>query len=109
MFTRIATAAAVLVGLTASASAIELQPGTASRIELGARAGIAYYTVSPAGYRVVTGIARKADSPSLRFETTLAAGQRVLVSAPQELGQPATSVEIFRDGDRVFIGAPATN
>lgn len=103
MSLRAAIVSLALVASAATAGAVELNPGSASRIEIGDRKGVVYYTVEPAGYRVVAGLARGKDVPPLRFETTLAGDQRVLALSPQGLGQPVAAIEIVRQGDRVYV------
>ncbi|MFD1333658.1 hypothetical protein ACFQ4O_16770 [Methylopila musalis] len=103
MSLRAAIVSLALIGSAASAGAVELNAGSASRIEVGDRKGVAYYTVEPAGYRVVAGLARRAGVPPLRIETTLAGDQRVLALSPQGVGEPLAALEIVRQGDKVFV------
>jgi hypothetical protein len=105
--TAIFAAATALAALTGAASADDLKAGSGRSIDVGALSGVAYYTVEPAGYRVVAAVARDAESPAIRFEAVLAEGQTVVLSSPQEIGRPAAAIEISRVGDRVTVQSPA--
>jgi hypothetical protein len=75
----------------------------AQKVDLGALAGVAYYTVEPDGYRLVaTLVARGTDTP-FRFVATLAPGQRVTLSAGRDTGEPATEVHFTRRGERLVV------
>lgn len=96
-------AAAALSASLVSAHAAEIRPGTGDSVDLGTLAGIAYYTPDAKGYHVVVTLAPRGAAPALRMETTLAAEQSVTLSTPRMPDEPATSVEIARKGERVFV------
>jgi hypothetical protein len=95
--------AAATLPLIGAAAADPVKPAQASSIDLGTLAGVAYYTVEPAGYRVVVTLAPRAAAPAMRFEAVLAEGQSVTLSTPLQAGAAARSVAITREGDAVRV------
>ncbi|WP_312001518.1 hypothetical protein [Bradyrhizobium altum] len=95
-------AAFTLASLGASLGAAEardLKPIEAQSIHLGDISGVAYYTVEPDGYRVVTTLAQGEAGTPVRFVSVLASGQRALFSTPNQAG----ALEISRSGDSVTV------
>lgn len=88
-----------------AASAAELAPRSGYSIHLTGINGTLYYTVQPDGYRVVATVASAEGSP-VRLAATLRAGQRMMISVPQTVDQPAVDLEILRDGDVLRVGEP---
>jgi hypothetical protein len=87
------------------ATAAELQPVKANVAQLGAVSVITYYTTGPKGLDLVA-VAQLGEAEAavpLRFTATLAPDQRVAISVPQALGQPALAVEFTRIGDRIEV------
>jgi hypothetical protein len=101
-------AAAAAIAISGTLHADPLQPIQAQKIDLGALAGVAYYTVEPDGHRlVVTLQARESDSP-FRFVATLAPGQAVTLSVARNAGEPAAEVRFVRHGEQLSVsGGPA--
>ncbi|QOZ69050.1 hypothetical protein [Bradyrhizobium arachidis] len=95
-------AAAFTIASLGAAHAAGLKPIEGSSIRLGELTGVAYYTVEPAGFRVVTTLAQGEAGTPIRFVSVLASGQRVLLSTPME----ASALEISRTGDRLTIRNP---
>ena len=99
------TVLAAAVTLTAlgtslgAAQARGLRPIEAQSIHLGDVSGVAYYTVEPDGYRVVTTLAQGEAGTPVRFVSVLAPGQRALLSTPNQVG----ALEISRNGDSVTV------
>ncbi|MGY3484294.1 hypothetical protein ACVW1C_002177 [Bradyrhizobium sp. USDA 4011] len=99
------TVLAAAVTLTAlgtslgAAQARGLRPIEAQSIHLGDVSGVAYYTVEPDGYRVVTTLAQGEAGTPVRFVSVLAPGQRALLSTPNHAG----ALEISRSGDSVTV------
>jgi hypothetical protein len=102
-------AAVAAIAVSSTLHADPLQPIQAQKIELGALAGVAYYTVEPDGYRLVVTLAgRESDSP-IRFVATLAPGQAVTLSAARNVGEPAVEVRFVRQGEQLSVnGGTAT-
>lgn len=97
------------VGLGTTSQAAELVAYRGQSIDLGAVNGIAYYTEEKSGYRVVATLA-DANSKAVRFETVLAPGQSMTLSAPSKIGEAPTMIEISRQGNHVEVmKAPVTN
>lgn len=100
---RIAASLAALLALGASAGASELLPSSARSVQLGSLQGTAYYTAEADGFRVVATLAPTGAPLPVRFEATLADGQKVVLSAPRLAGFSPYVVEIARRGDVVDV------
>jgi hypothetical protein len=106
MIIRSASAVLAAALLTGVAQAGELRPMQASSIALGEVKGVAYYVVTDKGFQVVTTIATGEEATPVRFEATLRAGQRVVLSVPRGVGEEPMAVEIARFGDTVVVSEP---
>ena len=91
----------------AAAYAAEIKPIEAITIDLQQARGVAYYTVEPDGYRVVASMATGEDSTPMQITAVLTDGQRLLLSVPGALGEPATELELVRQGEQLRVGTPA--
>ena len=100
-------AAAALFAAAGSVPAEELVPYGATSVELGAFRGVAYYTVTADGYKVVTTIAEGETGLPVRFEATLADHQRLTISVPGKLGEEGEGLEIARSGETLILSRPA--
>ena len=87
---------------TGFAAASELTPESGHSIHLGGVSGTVYYTVEPDGFRVVATLGSGEATP-IRFVSTLASGDRVLISVPQGLGEPSLDVEVVRAGEALYV------
>src|SRR5882672_2563596 len=76
-----------------------LRPIEGKSIDLGEVSGVAYYTVEPDGFHVVTTLAQGMAGTPIRVVSVLAPGQSVAFSTPQE----ASTLEISRNGDSVLV------
>jgi hypothetical protein len=92
-------AAAFTLASLGAAHANGLRPIEGRSIDLGDVSGVAYYTVEPDGFRVVTTLAQGERGTPIRFVSVLAPGQRVVLSTPQAAG----ALEISRNGDSLFV------
>src|ERR1700749_2034229 len=92
-------ATAFTLASLAGAHANGLRPIEGRSINLGDVSGVAYYTVEPDGFRVVTTLAQGEAGAPIRFVTVLAPGQRVVVSTPYQ----ALALEISRKGDELLV------
>src|ERR1700754_3380475 len=92
-------AAAIAITSFGAAHANGLRPIEAKSINLGDLSGVAYYTVEPDGFRVVTTLAQGEAGTPIRFVSVLAPGQRVLLSTPHQAG----ALEISRNGNDVTV------
>ena len=77
-----------------------LRPIEGRSIDLGDVSGVAYYTVEPDGFRVVTTLAQGETGTPIRLVSVLAPGQRVVISTPYQ----APALEISRQGDELLVG-----
>jgi hypothetical protein len=100
-------AAALSLALLGTARANDLRPIEGKSIDLGEVSGVAYYTVQPDGFHVVTTLAQGETGAPIRIVSVLAPGQRVILSTPQQ----SDVLEISRKGDSVLVrkGAAASN
>ena len=92
-------AAAFTLASLGAAHANGLRPIEGRSIDLGDVSGVAYYTVEPDGFRVVTTLAQGERGTPIRFVSVLAPGQRVVLSTPHQAG----GIEISRNGDSLFV------
>jgi hypothetical protein len=92
-------AAAFTLASLGAAHANGLRPIEGRSIDLGDVSGVAYYTVEPDGFRVVTTLAQGEAGTPIRFVSVLVPGQRVILSTPHQAG----AVEISRKGDNLFV------
>ena len=92
-------AAAFTIASLGTAHASGLRPIEAQSIHLGDVSGVAYYTVEPNGFRVVTTLAQGEAGTPVRFVSVLAPGQRVVISTPHQ----APALEISRQGDELLV------
>jgi hypothetical protein len=51
-------------------------------------------------------MASGAEGTPIRFVSTLAPGDRVLISVPRGVGEPSLDVEVARDGEVLFVNEP---
>ena len=99
---RIAAGLIATLSVIGMAQAEDLRPLQARSIEVGGASGVAYYTVSDDGFRVVATLAGEVGVP-VRLIATLAPGQSVVLSVPQALGEVSREVEIRRVSDSVTV------
>jgi hypothetical protein len=92
------------LGGTVAVSAEELKPIQAKTITLGTINGVAYYTIEPKGFQVVTSIL--AGDDMIRFTTTLLRDQKVILSVPGEVGEKVKQIEFERRGDQLYVAEP---
>jgi hypothetical protein len=92
-------AAALSLALLGAAQANGLRPIEGKSIDLGGVSGIAYYTVEPDGFHVVTTLAQGEEGTPIRVVSVLAPGQRVVLSTPRQ----AEALEISRNGDSLLV------
>jgi hypothetical protein len=105
----ILTASTALM-VAGAAHAGDLRPTQGQILDLGGVLGVAYYTVEPDGYHVVTTLAEGETGVPVRFEAVLTQGQAVTVSSPTGQGGALVSVEFSRLQDQIFVSAAtATN
>ncbi|MGY8667276.1 hypothetical protein Q3C01_33650 [Bradyrhizobium sp. UFLA05-109] len=92
-------AATFILVSVGAAQANGLRPIQGQSINLGDVSGVAYYTVEPDGFRVVTTLAQGEAGTPIRFVSLLTPGQRVVLSTAQQPG----AIEISRDGDSLSV------
>ena len=100
----IACAIAVVL-LAGGVRANSVRPIEGKPIDLGTFGGIAYYTVTPDGYRLVVTMMPSGTQTPVRFVATLAPGQSVTLSTPRALGEPAIEVRFRHQGESLFVDA----
>ena len=82
-----------------AAHADGLRPIEAKSIDIGGVSGIAYYTVEPDGFHVVTTLAQGEAGTPFRFVSVLARDQSVVLSTPLQAG----ALQITRKGDSLLV------
>ena len=92
---------------SAAAYAADIKPIEAITIDLQQARGVAYYTVEPDGYRVVASMVAGENSTPMQITALLTDGQRLVLSVPSAVDQPATEVELVRQGEQLRVGTPA--
>ena len=97
-------AAAFSLASLGTAHATGLRPIAGLSVNLGDVSGVAYYTVEPDGFRVVTTLAQGEAGTPIRFVSVLAPGQRVVLSTPHQAG----ALEIARSGDSLVVRKTGT-
>lgn len=96
---------AACVVMSGGAAAEELAPSSAHSIHLADFNGVIYYTVEQDGYRVVATLSSGSEARPIRFISTLARGQRLVVSVPRSAGESSIDFEIVRNGDALLARA----
>ena len=96
-------AAAFALTFIGAAQADGLRPVEGRSIDLGEVSGIAYYTVEPAGFRIVATVAQGDAGTPVRLEAVLAPNQSVVLSSPRAGSIAPNAVEISRQGNQVLV------
>jgi hypothetical protein len=91
------------LSLIGAAQAEDLRPIQAKSIELGRATGVAYYTISDGGFRVVATLANGEGGTPVRLIATLAPGQSVVLSVPQAINEASREMEFRRVNDTVIV------
>jgi hypothetical protein len=105
---KIAAAFAASLAFCGLAQAVEMHPMQATSVSLGSVTGIAYYQVAGDDFQVVATLAAGEQGTPMRFVASLADGQKMLVSVPQEFGQAAMELEFARVGDSLSVSEKPT-
>jgi len=96
------------IAMTGTAYAESLKPVQAQKVDLGAFAGVAYYTVEQGGHRLVVTLQAHETGTPVRFVATLAPGQDVTLSVPRKAGEPPIELHFVRRGEQIVVnGATA--
>ena len=104
----------IVAGLVATLAAssftqaAEMHPMQATSIALGDVTGIAYYQVVGGDFQVVATVAAGEKGTPMRFVSTLAEGQRMLLSVPQAADQAPVELEFARVGDSLSVSQAST-
>ena len=109
MTTRSIALAFACMALPGVSVAGELAPGNAHSVHLDHFDGIVYYSVEQDGYRVVATLTSGGDALPIRFVSTLAPGQRLVISVPRSGGQPSVDFEILRNGEVLLVNDPVSS
>ena len=98
---------ALLASLIAwPAAAGELTAMQGGSLDLAAYQGVVYYTQEGSDFRVVATLARDDGTP-IRFVTTLAADQHLIISVPGKAGETEQTLEIARVGGKLVVDRSA--
>ena len=91
------------VTVTGTLHADPLKPIQAQKVDLGALAGVAYYTAEPDGHRLVVTLQARETDTAFRFVATLAPGQAVTLSVARDVGVPPAAVHFVRHGEQLLV------
>jgi hypothetical protein len=91
--------AAFALASLGAAHADGARPIEAKSIDLGETTGVAYYTVEPDGFHVITTLAQGEAGTQIRVVSVLTPGQSVVLSTARLAG----AIEISRRGDSLFV------
>jgi hypothetical protein len=101
-------AAVAAIAMTGAACAESFKPVQAQKVDLGAFAGVAYYTVEQGGHRLVVTLQAHETGTPVRFAATLAPGQDVTLSVPRKAGESPVELHFVRHGEQIVMnGATA--
>ena len=103
LFATAVFAASTMARTSSTPTPGSLAPLQAHSIALGPVTGIAYYAAQPDGYHLVATLAAGEDATPMRFETTLMADQKVVLSVPQPAGEPALEVQFAHSGEGITV------
>jgi hypothetical protein len=110
MTTRLIAFALACMAMSDVSVAGDLAPGNAHSVHLDRFNGVVYYTVEQDGYRVVATLASGAAESPIRFISTLASGQRLVIAVPRAGDQPPLDFEILRKGESLLVnGGPSSS
>lgn len=99
----------IAIAVAGAAYADTFKPLQARHVDLGAFAGIAYYTAEKDGHHlVVTLQAGETDTP-MRFAATLAPGQRVTLSVPRQAGEAPLELHFVRQDEQIVMNGAAAS
>jgi hypothetical protein len=103
---RLTAYALACLAMQGVATAGELKAGDGYSIRLAHVSGVVYYTIEQEGFEVVATLSSGVEELPIRFSSTLAPGQRFVISVPQSVGQPPLAFEIVRDGNTLLVNVP---
>lgn len=96
------------IAVAGAAYAGTFKPVQAQHVDLGAFAGVAYYTAEKDGHHLVVTLQAGETSTPLRFAATLALGQGVTLSVPRHAGEAPVELHFIRQGEQIVMGGAAT-
>jgi hypothetical protein len=108
MFYRSAFLAALAtIAIAGAAHAGTFKPLQAQHVDLGAFAGVAYYTAEQDGHHLVVTLQAGETNPPMRFAVTLAPGQGVTLSVPHRAGEQPVELYFVRQGEQIVMNGAA--
>jgi hypothetical protein len=108
MFYRSAFIAALATtAIAGAAPADTFRPVQARHVDLGAFAGVAYYTAEKDGHHLVVTLQDGETSTPIRFAATLAPSQGVTLSVPRHSGEPPVELHFVHQGEQIVVDGAA--
>jgi hypothetical protein len=95
------------IAIAGAALADTFKPIQAQHVDLGAFAGVAYYTAEKDGHRLVVTLQAGEISTPVRFAATLAPGQDVTFSVPRHAGEAPVELHFVRQGEQIVMNGAA--
>jgi hypothetical protein len=100
-------AISIAIAFAGAALADTFKPVQAQYVDLGAFAGVAYYTAEKDGHHLVVTLQAGETSTPVRFAATLAPGQGVTLSVPRHVGEQPVELHFVRQGDQIDMKGAA--
>jgi hypothetical protein len=97
----------ISLAIAGAAYAGTFKPVQAQHVDLGAFAGVAYYTAETDGHHLVVTLQAGETGTPLRFAATLAPGQDVTLAVPRRAGEQPVEVHFIRQGEQIVINGGA--
>ena len=97
----------IAIAVVGAAYADTFKPLQAQHVDLGAFAGVAYYTAEQDGHHLVVTLQAGATNAPVRFAATLVSGQGVTLSVPRHAGEAPLELHFVREGDGIVVNGAA--
>jgi hypothetical protein len=95
------------IAVAGAAYADTFKPLQARHVDLGAFAGVAYYTAGKDGHHLVVTLQAGETSTPVRFAATLAPGQGVTLSVPRDAGEAPVELHFVRQDEQIIMNGAA--
>jgi hypothetical protein len=99
----------VAIAIAGAAHADTFKPLQAQHVDLGAFAGVAYYTAEKDGHHLVVTVQAGETGTPMRFAATLAPGQGVTLSVPRHPGESPVELHFVRQGEQIVMNGAAVS
>jgi hypothetical protein len=93
----------IAIAFIGAAHADTFRPLQAQHVDLGAFAGVAYYTAEKDGHHLVVTLQAGETGTPMRFAATLAPGEGVTLSVPRHAGEQPVELHFVRQGEQIVM------